>query len=582
MNLDGDVIGAIEELRRGVMRRDWGAVLRTMRGQPPYAELWLAKMNKWADTVLHAAIIYGTRPRTFDELFEEMPRREEDVVEILSARNQWGNTPLHCAAYRGSPLLCRRILHALPTDEQRTRALLVRNNEGETPLFLAAVHGHPAAFLLLYGYAEPAHATAPYVKPNGGSALHLTIQRKNFVIPIWPPDFAGQPDQPPTHEAPFGFSFLRSTTEKKRRHVFGGRIMEQLVDNDAFCDDLMEMELLGRDDDHPANLLMLGPSYQASLLRWTPLLRATKYGATEMVRAILEKRPFAIEDETDEKKNVMLVAVEERQSTLLEQFKKNPSIWNRKLHHASDVHGNTALHLVAMPSRHRLMDMSVLHLQWEISWFEYVKEMMPPEFIKRKNKEGKTPVMVFEEEHHDLVQKSNQWMKDIYGNYIVAATLMSGVTFGTCYQIPGGYDEGNGRPIVGNRYEFQIFVITALVSFGFSVISLAAFLAICSSQSDRPDPYRRHLPRTLCLGLSSLLCVSFWCMLISFYAAQTFELVGPIKKLSVYVPVYVGLALIPLYFYGATQFPLHRRLLKASFSRVPLSRGRGEEQEQER
>ncbi|XP_028790145.1 uncharacterized protein LOC114746124 [Neltuma alba] len=296
-----------------------------------------------------------------------------------------------------------------------------------------------------------------------------------------------------------------------------------------------------------------------------------------MVWAILE----TIEDETDEKKNVMLVAAEERQSTLLEQFKKNPAIWNRKLHHASDVHGNTALHLVAKPSRHRLMDTSVLHLQWEISWFEYVKKMMPPEFIKRKNKEGKTPVMVFEEEHHDLVQKSNQWMKDISGNYIVAATLMSGVTFGTCYQIPGGYDEGNGRPIVGNRYEFLIFVITALVSFGSSVISLAAFLAIYSSQSDRPDPYRRHLPRTLCLGLSSLF-LSVLTMLISFCAAQTFELVGPINKLSVYVPAYVGLALIPPYFYGATQFPLHRRLLKASFSRVPLSRGRGEEQEEER
>ncbi|XP_028781007.1 uncharacterized protein LOC114737265 [Neltuma alba] len=309
--------------------------------------------------------------------------------------------------------------------------LLVRNNEGETPLFLAAVHGHPAAFLLLYDYAGPEHATAPYVKPNGESVLHVTIQRKYF-------------------EKILRHVFGLALAKKKKTHVFGSLIMKQLVDNDAFYDNLMEMEVLGIDDDQPANLPMLRPSYnKASLLGWAPLLRATKNGAIEMVWAILDKKPFAVEDESDEKKNVMLVAVEERQSTLLKQFMKKPSIWNRKLHHASDVHGNTALHLVAMLCRHSLIPMSASHLQWEIRWFDYVKDMMPPEFSKRKNKEGKTPRMVFMEEHHDLLQKSSKWAKEISGNYIVAATLISGVTFATCYQIPGGYDGGNGRPIVG-------------------------------------------------------------------------------------------------------------------------------------
>ncbi|XP_028781014.1 NF-kappa-B inhibitor alpha-like [Neltuma alba] len=168
MNLDGEVKKneAIRELRLGLRMRDWGAVLRTVRGLPPCAELWLAKTNKWADTVLHAAIIYGTPPRAVHELFEAMHGGEEDVLQIVSARNQWGNTPLHCAGDRGSSLLCRRILDALSAAQHRTRALLVRNNEGETPLFLAAVHGHLAAFLLLHGHAEPEHATAPYVKPN--------------------------------------------------------------------------------------------------------------------------------------------------------------------------------------------------------------------------------------------------------------------------------------------------------------------------------------------------------------------------------------------------------------------------------
>ncbi|XP_028781011.1 uncharacterized protein LOC114737268 [Neltuma alba] len=361
---------AIREMRLGVKIRDWVAVLRTVGDLPPCAELWLAKMNKWADTLLHAAITYRAPTAVVDELLDEMRRHEFDVMEIVSARNQWGNTPLHCAASRGSPLLCRSILHALPTDEQITRAVLERNKERETPVFLAAVHGHPKTFHFLSDFVEPEHTTAPYMKPNGDSVLHVTIQRKYFELsfaimrhipdlasiinekgqapldvlasipsafrsathlswwerlwypfitirPIlpWPPclrrsdlDHDGPPDQLPTPEAPFGFSILRSTMEKKRRHVFGWRIMKRLLDSDAFYDSLTERELLVLDHDHPANLPMLA----SSLLGWTPLLRATKYGAIELVLAILEKKPFAIEDESDEKKNVMLVAVEER------------------------------------------------------------------------------------------------------------------------------------------------------------------------------------------------------------------------------------------------------------------------------
>ncbi|XP_028790149.1 uncharacterized protein LOC114746128 [Neltuma alba] len=515
MNLVGEVEKneAIRKMRLGVKMRDWEAVLRTMRRLPPDAELWRAKMNKCD---------------------------QKDVLEILSARNQWGNNPLHCAASTGSFFLCERIVGVLSTAEQISRPVMERNNEGETPVFLAAVHGHWEVFLLLNLFVELEHATTAYVKSNGDSVLHLTIQRKYF--------------------------------EKKRRHVFGSRIMKQLLDNDAFYDSLMERDLLGMDDDHPANLAMLRPSHKASsFLGWTPLLRATKYGAIEMVWAILEKKPFAIEDESDEKKNVMLVAVEERQSTLLMQFRKKPHIWNRKLHQATDVHGNTALHLVAKLSRHRNIPMSAIHLQWEVHWFEYVKKMMPPEFNERQNKEGKTPGMVFAEEHHDLVKKSNEWVKEMSGNHIVAATLISSVTFATCYQVPGGYDGGNGRPIVGNRSEFHMFAITALVSFCSSVTSLAAFLAIYSSQSDRPRHYRRRLPLTLCLGLFSMF-LSVVSMLISFCAAHTFELVGPINKSSEYVPLYVGLTLIPLCFYGATQIPLYWRLLRASVSPVPLSR----------
>ena len=102
----------------------------------------------------------------------------------------------------------------------------------------------------------------------------------------------------------------------------------------------------------------------------SPILIAASKGITEMVDKILEKFPVAIQDVDAENKNVMLLAVEKRQSHtfqfLIEMINLHESVF---LH--SDNHGNNSLHLAATYGHYRpwLIPGSALQMQWELKWY---------------------------------------------------------------------------------------------------------------------------------------------------------------------------------------------------------------------
>lgn len=104
----------------------------------------------------------------------------------------------------------------------------------------------------------------------------------------------------------------------------------------------------------------------------TPLLIATKMGVTEIVEKILDAFPVAIQDEDFNGKNVVLLAVEHRQTHIYELLLKKKMIMEnafRKL----DNQGNSALHYAAMFENHRpssLIPGAALQMQWEIKWYK--------------------------------------------------------------------------------------------------------------------------------------------------------------------------------------------------------------------
>lgn len=103
----------------------------------------------------------------------------------------------------------------------------------------------------------------------------------------------------------------------------------------------------------------------------TPLLTAAKNGISEMVEEIIEQFPVAINDMNTDKKNIVLLAVENRQSHIY-KFLQGQKIMKETIFRKTDKDGNSALHLAAMMGSHRpwLIPGSALQMQWEIKWYE--------------------------------------------------------------------------------------------------------------------------------------------------------------------------------------------------------------------
>lgn len=103
----------------------------------------------------------------------------------------------------------------------------------------------------------------------------------------------------------------------------------------------------------------------------TPILSAAKNGIIEMVERILRRFPMAINDETSEGKNIVMLAAEYRQTQVYELFRKS-HLRIESMFHKLDNDGNSALHLAAKQTEQKtgLIPGAALQMQWEIKWYE--------------------------------------------------------------------------------------------------------------------------------------------------------------------------------------------------------------------
>ena len=102
----------------------------------------------------------------------------------------------------------------------------------------------------------------------------------------------------------------------------------------------------------------------------TTLLVAAKNGILEMVEKILEDIPVAIHDTTSENKNILLVAVENRQPYVIKALRKNP-LWD-SLVLGMDGEENTVMHLAAKSSTYMVWQIpgAAMNMLWDIKWYQ--------------------------------------------------------------------------------------------------------------------------------------------------------------------------------------------------------------------
>ncbi|KAJ9696076.1 hypothetical protein PVL29_008365 [Vitis rotundifolia] len=297
----------------------------------------------------------------------------------------------------------------------------------------------------------------------------------------------------------------------------------------------------------------------------TPILIAAKNGIVEMVERILELFPMAIHDMNSEKKNIILLAVENRQTHVYALLLKR-EILKDSIFHVVDHEGNSALHLAAKSNdRHPWrIPGAALQMQWEIKWYEYVKNSMPMHFFVRYNNNSKTAREIFTKSHADLVEKGGKWLNDTSNSCSVVAALIATVAFATSATVPGGVKEGIGAPTLENQPAFDVFSISSLIALCSSVTSVVMFLAILTSRHQEKD-FRSDLPTKLLVGLSFLF-ISIAAILVSFCAGHFFVLKDELKNYA--FPIY-AVTCLPVTFFAVMQFPLYLNLIWATFKKVP-------------
>ncbi|XP_016647461.1 PREDICTED: ankyrin repeat-containing protein At3g12360-like [Prunus mume] len=297
----------------------------------------------------------------------------------------------------------------------------------------------------------------------------------------------------------------------------------------------------------------------------TPILIAAKMGVSEMVETILKKFPVAIYDVDSENKNVALLAVENRQPhvySLLMDSKKQIT----RLLRGVDNNGNNALHLAAKCGRHRpwLTPGAALQMQWELKWYTFVKNSMPPRSSVRYNKKGQMPQEVFTTSHKRLRKEGSDWLVKTSESCSVVAALIATVAFATSASVPGGLDDKTGSPVFKDKPAFNAFTISSLLALCLSVTALVFFLTIITSRYEAQD-FSISLPRKLLLGLTSLFA-SIAAVLVSFCTGHIFLLDRHLRYVA--YPLYAATCL-PVTIFALAQLSLYYDLIRVIFKKVP-------------
>lgn len=283
------------------------------------------------------------------------------------------------------------------------------------------------------------------------------------------------------------------------------------------------------------------------------LLSAAGSGISEIIEEIIERYPDAIWFVDSENHNLFHLAVINRYEKVFSLIYQL-SVYKHLVTAGEDTSGNNILHMagkLAPLSRLNLISGAALQMQRELQWFQEVEKFVQPTLRTKRNSNGKTPKMVFTEEHKELVKEGEKWMKETANSCIFVASLTTTVVFAAAITVPGGNNQNSGFPLFSNETAFTTFAVSAAFCLFSSVASVLMFLSILTSRYAEGD-FLRRLPKRLILGLGTLF-ISMTSLMIAFSA--TIYLVFGQKKGWILIPVGIA-ALIPVILFESLQFPL--------------------------
>ncbi|XP_059634745.1 uncharacterized protein LOC132277051 [Cornus florida] len=282
---------------------------------------------------------------------------------------------------------------------------------------------------------------------------------------------------------------------------------------------------------------------------------ATSVGIVEIIERCLKFFPDLIWTPVSQK-GLINVAVECRQekivNCLFEKYRFSAPIV---------IDCSSILHVVAKlapSSRLNSVSGSAFQMQRELHWFKMAENLVHPSFRAAKNSNGKTAQEIFTEEHADLREKGERWMKDTSNSCMVVSTLIATVAFAAAFTVPGGNSD-KGFPIFLMSNSFMVFVISDALALFSSTNSILIFLSMLTSRYAEED-FLHSLPKRLIIGLASFF-FSIATMMIAFGAAISM-VVGERLRWGVSVPV---IACVPVTLFAALQLPLFIQMVKSTY-----------------
>ncbi|XP_010550279.1 PREDICTED: ankyrin repeat-containing protein ITN1 [Tarenaya hassleriana] len=297
------------------------------------------------------------------------------------------------------------------------------------------------------------------------------------------------------------------------------------------------------------------------------LFKAVENGIVEYVEELMKHWPDIVWFRDKFKLNVFLCAVRQRQEKIFSLIYKMGGKKNI-LATAWDRNNNNMLHQAAFKapsSRLNPIPGAALQMQRELQWFKEVESLVQPKHRKMLNSiQKKTPRALFTDQHKELVEQGEKWMKETASSCSVVAALIATMMFSAAFTVPGGYSEG-GTPIYIRRKSFMVYIVSDAISLFTSCVSLLMFLGILKSRY-REEDFLRSLPTKLIVGLASLF-LSMASMMVTFVVTLTMTILVGDNVLSWVSAPFIFLAVISVGIFVVLQFPVLVEIFCSTYGR---------------
>eukprot|EP00258_Populus_trichocarpa_P017094 XP_006377150.2 uncharacterized protein LOC18102836 isoform X3 [Populus trichocarpa] len=491
---------------------------------------FLKKRNKFGNTALHEATIYGK--------YEAVRLLVERCPELLSITNRFGETPLFTAAGFSKTEIVEFLIRHKPEQCVDENGCLSsthsKRSEDDLSILSAAILGlkFETALLLL----ELDKSLASLKDKNQISTLQLLaempaafesefpmgiferliycclpVKRHHEVksqVQTW--SLANKRDLESCRgrnsgdlgsvskrnqrggilkylKVPEG-CWLERIWNRKRKHVFASEFAESLIKEDnSFKEVIITKEDQNKKEEEQEMCAQASQNTRkaktpvlSSLTtkKEIPLFTATRRGIEKIVELIIRLHPHAIDQRDEMNRSILDVAVMYRQEKIFD-IVKGKKIPLARMRRVVDNSGNTLLHHVADMKKNSGVTKPgpALQLQEELKWFERVQDVIPSYYVPLLNKDGMTAREYFEIAHEKQLKKAQTWIKETSQSCSTVAALVATVVFAAAYTVPGGSDEKEfhislpRKLVVG--FSFLFFsVLTTMLSFAATILIL--------------------------------------------------------------------------------------------------------------